>query len=151
MFKISESSSKSQINEAKRKIDEVYQKLSVGENFSDLANRYSEDRSTAVKGGVLPWFGLNRMAKDFEEASFSLENIGDFTEPFLTQFGWHIIKLFDKRIPEAPSYNDMKGTLIQDVERKIIAKKVQELRLISSIKKMSVKELAPLLDLPARQ
>ena len=45
----------------------------------------------------------------------------------------------------------MKETLIQDIERRIIAKKVQDLRLNSSIEKMSANELAPLLDLPARQ
>ena len=91
------------------------------------------------------------MVPAFEDAAFQLK-VNEITqEPVQTQFGWHIIKLFDKRILETPSYVDMKETLIQDLERRIIAKKVQGLRLNSSIEKMSINELAPLLDLPVRQ
>tara|TARA_Y100001968_G_scaffold332653_1_gene391677 strand:+ start:865 stop:2817 length:1953 start_codon:yes stop_codon:yes gene_type:complete len=132
MFKISESLSKSQINEAKRKIDEVYQKLSNGENFSDLANRYSEDRSTAVKGGVLPWFGLNRMAKEFEEASFSLENIGEFTEPFLTEFGWHIVILDGKK--RVGSFEDERSQIKRLIE-KGSRNKIIDVKFIERLKK----------------
>ena len=69
-----------------------------GEDFASLADRFSEDRTTAVKGGELPWFGINKMAKEFEEESFSLKNIGDFTKPFRTDFGWHIVILNDKKL-----------------------------------------------------
>ena len=98
MFRFPQGSSNTQMNEIKPKIDEVYKKLKEGEDFATLADRYSEDRSTAVKGGAIPWFGINKMAKEFEEASFSLESIGDFTQPFKTDFGWHIVVLNDKKV-----------------------------------------------------
>ena len=100
-------------NLVKSKAVEVYNKLNSGEDFSVLADRYSEDRSTAVNGGVLPWFGLNKMANEFEEASFSLENIGDFTQPFKTEYGWHIVILNDKKV--IGSLDDHK----EDIKRKI--------------------------------
>ena len=136
--------------ETKEDALEVINILNTGEKFADIA----KDKSTGPSGpsgGDLGWFKRGQMVPTFEDAAFLLK-VNEITqEPVQTQFGWHIIKLFDKRIPEAPSYDDMKETLIQDIERRIIAKKVQDLRLNSSIEKMSANELAPLLDLPARQ
>ena len=97
MFRLPQGATNTQISTIRSKIDEVYNKLIEGEEFSKLADKYSEDRSTAVKGGALPWFGINKMAKEFEDASFSLKNIGEFTKPFKTDFGWHIVILNDKK------------------------------------------------------
>ena len=97
MLRLPQGATNSQVSNVRTKIDEVYNKLIEGEEFSTLADRYSEDRSTAVKGGALPWFGINKMAKEFEDASFSLKNIDEFTKPFKTDFGWHIVILNDKK------------------------------------------------------
>ena len=53
----------------------IYEKLRKGENFSDLANKFSEDKATAVKGGNIPWFGVGKMVKEFENAAISLQSI----------------------------------------------------------------------------
>ncbi len=98
MFRLPQGANSEQVNSIKLKIDEVHNKLKNGEDFALLADRFSEDRSTAVKGGSLPWFGINKMAKEFEDASFSLKKIGDFTSPFKTDFGWHIVLLNDKKV-----------------------------------------------------
>ena len=98
MFRLPQGANSEQVNSIKLKIDEVHKKLEKGQDFALLADRFSEDRSTAVKGGILPWFGINKMAKEFEDASFSLKNIGDFTSPFKTDFGWHIVLLNDKKV-----------------------------------------------------
>ncbi|UTW65963.1 peptidylprolyl isomerase [bacterium SCSIO 12643] len=82
---------------AKKKITEIYQKLQAGEPFTRLANTYSDDRGSAQKGGDLGWFGAGRMVPDFEAQAFALKNNGDYSEPFLTQFGWHIVMREDKR------------------------------------------------------
>jgi len=82
---------------AKKKITEIYQKLQNGEPFSRLANTYSDDRGSAQKGGDLGWFGAGRMVPGFEAQAFALQNNGDYSEPFLTQFGWHIVMREDKR------------------------------------------------------
>ena len=74
------------------------QGFKAGEDFADLARRYSEDRNSATRGGELPWFGVGNKPKDFETGAFSVENIGDYSEPILTELGWYIFKLIDRKI-----------------------------------------------------
>ena len=95
MFKIGKNSSEIKINEAKEKIYKTYELLQNGESFAEVAERFSEDRSTAVKGGVLPPFGVGKMVSEFENIAFKLLNPGDFSIPFKTNFGWHIVMLIE--------------------------------------------------------
>ncbi len=81
---------------AEDKINEVYQKLQQGEDFSKLAQEYSDDKSTANRGGELPWFGTGRMVPEFEATAFNLKK-DEYSKPFRTSFGWHIIKKLDTR------------------------------------------------------
>jgi peptidyl-prolyl cis-trans isomerase SurA len=97
MFKTGIGADKNKIDNAKNKIDKVIDLLKAGEEFADVAERFSEDRTTAVRGGVLPEFGVGKMVPEFESVSFSLDNIGDVSVPFLTDYGWHVIKLIDKK------------------------------------------------------
>ncbi|MEI6435184.1 MAG: peptidylprolyl isomerase [Bacteroidota bacterium] len=80
-----------------KRIDSVYQKLIAGASFEDLVKTYSDDKGSAAKGGVLPAFGVNRMVPEFVEAIYSLPNIGDYSKPLLTSYGWHIVKLVEKK------------------------------------------------------
>ncbi len=98
---------------SKKRIDEVYQKLSEGEDFNELAKKYSDDRSSASKGGELPPFGAGKMVAEFEEAAFSIKNPGEIAGPVKSPYGWHIIKLIE-RIP-LQSYEEME----KELERKI--------------------------------
>jgi len=78
---------------AETKIQEIYQKQLAGqETFEQLASKYSDDPTSAKKGGELPWFGTGKMVLEFEDAAFQLKNDGDYSQPFKTAFGWHIIK-----------------------------------------------------------
>ena len=83
----------------KDKVDSIYQLVKHGEDFADLAKKFSQEQSSSRHGGVIPWFGVGRMARvpEFEKASFELKNIGDVTGPVKTEFGWHIIKLEGKK------------------------------------------------------
>ena len=94
MFKSGQGSDDKKLNEAKDKINKVSELLKNGEKFSDVAERFSEDRSTAVKGGSLPAFGVGKMVPEFETVAFELKEIGDVSAPFRTEYGWHIITLF---------------------------------------------------------
>ncbi|MBI1287746.1 MAG: peptidylprolyl isomerase [Flavobacteriales bacterium] len=94
---------------AQEKIMEVKALLDKGENFEDLAKKYSEDRGSSAKGGELPRFGTGRMVPEFEEAAFALKKDGDISEPILTDYGWHIIKRLE-RYP-VPSMEDMEKEL----------------------------------------
>lgn len=93
-----------------KKITQIYDTLKTGKGkFDELAMRYSDDKASAKKGGELPWFGTNKMPAEFEKASFALKNKGDFSEIIRTKYGWHIIKLLDKR--GLAKFEDMKSEL----------------------------------------
>ena len=136
--------------ETKDEALEVINLLEQGKSFEELAKSKSTGPS-GPSGGDLGWFKRGQMVPPFEKVAFLLDSQEITKEPVQTQFGWHVIKVFQKRIPDAPSFDSMKTTLIQDIERRVIAKKVQDLRLDASIEKMSANELQPLLNLPARQ
>ena len=126
---------------------DVINMLNDGDDFAELAKNKSTGPS-GPSGGDLGWFKRGQMVPPFEKAAFSLNKNEITQRPVQTQFGWHVIKIFDKRIPEAPSYENMKSKLIQDLERKIVSKKIQDLRNDAFIEKLSSSELEPLLNLP---
>lgn len=85
--------------EAKTALEEVQQYLSEGMSFEELAMTYSQDPGSAEKGGDLGWVRKGRMVPPVEEAAFALEK-GEVSEPVLSQFGYHLIKLEDRRKSE---------------------------------------------------
>jgi len=97
------------------KITELYNKLKAGGNFSDLAAQFSDDKASAKKGGELPWFGTGKMPAEFEKAAFAITNKGDYCAPMRTKYGWHIIKLIDKR--GLPPFEEMKNELKAKVSK----------------------------------
>jgi peptidyl-prolyl cis-trans isomerase SurA len=97
----------------KTKIDEIYTKLKSGSKFEEIARQFSDDKQSAEKGGQLQWFGSSRMPIEFEKASFALQNNGDYSEPFTTKYGWHIVKRLDKK--GLASFDDMKADLKQRI------------------------------------
>jgi peptidyl-prolyl cis-trans isomerase SurA len=81
----------------KTTIDEVYKKLQQGEKFEELAKQFSEDKSSAPKGGMLNRFGSGQLSSDlFENAAFSLTKENPVSAPIQSEYGWHIIKLIDR-------------------------------------------------------
>jgi len=78
-----------------RRISIVYDSLMAGADFAEMAEMYSEDNS-AKNGGDLGWFQKGRMVPEFDSLSFTMK-AGDISQPFRTQFGWHIIKHFGYR------------------------------------------------------
>jgi len=85
------------VTTAKTTIEDIYKKLQQGEKFEELAKQFSEDKSSASKGGVLNRFGSGQLSsEEFENKAFSLTKENPVSEPFETQFGWHIVKLIEK-------------------------------------------------------
>ncbi len=84
-------------DKAKNTIQDIYKKLQQGEKFEDLAKQFSEDKSSSSKGGVLNRFGSGQLSsEEFETVAFSLSKENPISEPFKSQFGWHIVKFLDK-------------------------------------------------------
>ena len=111
LIKVDADATEAQKTEARKKITAIQQKLKKGEDFASLAENYSED-TTSKKGGDLGYFGRGQMVEPFEEAAFRLKpnEISDIVE---TQYGYHLIKVVDKK-PEAKlTYAEVKDRLDQ--------------------------------------
>ena len=100
---------------AKKQINDIYNKYKQGEKFDLLARKYSDDKASAAKGGVIRKFTQGRMIQPFADIAFALKNKGDVSKPFKTKFGWHIVKLIEKYPVE--SFDKMKDKLTQKVEK----------------------------------
>lgn len=98
------------------RIQDIYKKWSQGEDFEALAKQFSDDSNSASKGGLLSPFTSGQLSsQEFEEVAFGLDNIGDVSKPFKSNFGWHIVKLYDKKPVE--SFQDLKPQLEAQVKR----------------------------------
>ncbi|MBX3579628.1 MAG: peptidylprolyl isomerase [Rhizobiaceae bacterium] len=106
----------------------VIARLDAGEKFEDLANELTTDPSGKTSGGDLGWFGPGQMVPEFEKAALALE-VGAYTkEPVQTQFGWHVIKVEDKRVRQPPAYDQVKDQVRQILVREKYFALVKELR-----------------------
>lgn len=103
------------LNKAEGKIKDILSLVKQGQSFEDLANQYSDDRTTGVKGGKIRAFGKGDLkAPAFENAAYVLKNPGDISEPVKTSFGWHIIKLHNKGTH--PTFEEARAELEQRVK-----------------------------------
>ena len=113
-----------QKNVCKAQIDSIYQLLLAGANFEELAKAESQDGS-ARRGGDLGWFGRGRMVQPFEDISFNLAD-GAISEPFASQFGYHIVK---KLAHGYMSLNEMRDNIEMAISRDGRAALIQERRM----------------------
>ena len=130
MVRVTDTKNKALLETGKTQIDAVNQFLKNGESFESLALKYSDDESSKSKGGVLPWFGSGKMVEEFEDAAFALENDGDISEPFMTNYGWHIVKRLGYKKPQ--SFEEIEKSLRKKVSRDMRA----EVTKTSFIKKL---------------
>lgn len=92
-------------------------RLKKGEDFAKVAAELSKDPGSGKEGGDLGWFTKDRMVPEFAEAAFKLKK-GEISEPVKSQFGWHVIKLEDKRSKPLPDFAAVKPQIDQYLERK---------------------------------
>jgi peptidyl-prolyl cis-trans isomerase C len=107
--------------DSKDKAREVYEKLAHGSDFVRLAKEYSKDPGSKDQGGDLGFFGRGQMVPQFEEVAFRLKK-GEVSEPFESQFGWHIVRLDDRRLRSAPAFEAVKDRVVASM----IHKKAQQ-------------------------
>jgi peptidyl-prolyl cis-trans isomerase C len=119
---------------------DIEAQLKNGVDFATLAKEKSKDPG-AAEGGDLGYFTKDQMVPEFAEAAFKLDK-GQVSDPVKTQFGWHIIKVEDKRIRPTPTYDQVKGQLENYVARRAQAELVDNLRKSAKIER---------LDQPANQ
>ncbi|EKT3957358.1 peptidylprolyl isomerase [Flavobacterium psychrophilum] len=101
---------------AKATIQDIYTKLKQGENFESLASQFSQDKNSAPKGGLLPRFASGQLSsEEFENAAFALTKPKEYSAPFESQFGWHIVKLVEKQ--PIKKLNEMEKELDEKIRK----------------------------------
>jgi peptidyl-prolyl cis-trans isomerase C len=130
LIKVDPKADESQRATARKKIDKIQQKLQQGEDFAALAKEFSQGPSS-VKGGDLGYFGRGQMVKPFEKAAFGLMP-GDVSGIVETRFGYHLIKVIERRPETTMAFKDIKGRLgrylMQEKVRREVNLYVQKLK-----------------------
>jgi peptidyl-prolyl cis-trans isomerase C len=127
--------------ETEDKAKEVLAKLKAGTDFAELAKAESKDPG-AADGGSLGYFTQDQMVPEFASVAFKLEK-GALSDPVKTQFGWHIIKVEDKRNKPVPSYEQVKDQIQTFVVRRAQAELVGKLRESGKVERISQKPETP--------
>ena len=134
---------------AKAKIEAVIARLNKGEDFVKIAKEVTEDPSGKANGGDLGYFTKQQMVPEFSEVAFKLDK-GQISAPVKTQFGWHVIKVEDKRVKPPPKFEEVKPQIEQFVVRKAQAELVQKLRAENKIEKFYTPPAPEKKDEPAK-
>jgi len=111
--------------ETREEAEEIVQLLADGADFAELARERSVGPS-GPNGGDLGWFGPGMMVPDFEAAVMALET-GATSEPVETQFGWHVIRMLDRREAEVPALAEVRGELLTALQQERVAAEIERL------------------------
>jgi peptidyl-prolyl cis-trans isomerase D len=114
LFKVASSASAEQEAQARTRAEEVLAALRNGEDFATLAKQHSEDTATAEQGGDLGYFPRGQMVAPFEEAAFSLP-VGQLSDLLRTPFGWHILRVEDKREAETKPLAEVEPEIVDKI------------------------------------
>ncbi|KQT48580.1 hypothetical protein ASG47_06325 [Devosia sp. Leaf420] len=113
--------------ETKEEADAIETELKGGADFATIAKEKSIDPGSGANGGDLGFFSKGMMVPEFETAAFALANPGDISAPVQSQFGFHIIKLEEKRESQPPAFEQVAPQLQQQVLMRVFNEKVAEL------------------------
>lgn len=115
LIQLEEGADEAAVNAARDKANDLVAKIKSGESFEDLAKANSDDPGSAEIGGDLGYFGRGVMEPDFEQAVFAL-NKGGISEPVLTSFGFHIIKLTGVRAEASKPFEEVREELLKQFQ-----------------------------------
>jgi len=130
MIEQKENANTKEIETATEKVNQLMDFFNQGKTFDELV-QFSDDNGTKNKGGELPWFGTGQMVPEFENAAFNLK-VGEISKPIKTNYGWHILKLIDKKNIE--DFDAIKSELERKIKRDTRSNKGRK-SLINRIKK----------------
>lgn len=107
--------------DALEKAKNILQQLKAGESFESLAKTYSTDTGSAARGGDLGYFAAGKMVKPFEDAVNALTKPGDLSEPVETQFGYHIIRLEERRDAGRQAFAEVRDVLRNEARNALLS------------------------------
>jgi len=116
----------------------ILAEIKKGTDFAELAKQKSKDPGAAAEGGDLGYFAKEQMVPEFAEAAYKMDK-GQLSEPVKTQFGWHIIKVEDKRTKPVPEFDKVKDQIETFVMRKAQSEFITKLRDGAKIERMDKK------------
>ena len=126
LFRVNKDDSEEVVNQKLKAAQTAEARAKKGEDFTALAKELSEEPGAKESGGDLGFFPKDRMVPEFAEAAFS-EKVGDVSDPVRTQFGWHVIKVTDKKPAGTLPYDEVKAQLITYLKSKKQEDAAQEL------------------------
>jgi peptidyl-prolyl cis-trans isomerase C len=112
--------------DSQEKADKIVLAIKSGQAFADVAKRESSDSSNKDKGGELGYFSRGQMVKTFEDAAFNLK-IGEISAPVKTDFGWHVIRVDDRRKVSVPTYDSVQARLEAEIRQEVSVSYIDEL------------------------
>ena len=131
LMRIAQKAGKAEQDEAKRRIDSVYQALQAGADFEELAKKVSQDPGSARNGGVVGWCSRNQLVKEFEDAAFALQP-GQMSAPVQSPFGWHIILMKERKQMEPFEFH--KENILKFLEQRNARNSICERKLDDRVK-----------------
>ena len=131
LIKVSTQATQAEQDKAKQRIDSVYKALRSGADFADLAKKVSDDKSTAVNGGQLPyWIGPNQAFKEFEDAAYALQT-GEMSQPVLSPAGWHVIQMKGRK--QLEPFDSLKTQIVKSIEQQGVREQIAKQRVKSEV------------------
>lgn len=119
----------------------IVEELAGGADFAQLAQERSTGPS-GPSGGSLGWFGTGTMVKPFEDAATALEP-GQTSGPVQTQFGWHVIRMNDTRIKEAPPLEEVRAEIEAQLQNEAIQARIEELVAAAEVDRSAAEGVDP--------
>ena len=119
--------------ETEAEANEIVDTLNAGADFANLAKEKSTGPS-GPNGGDLGWFGKGMMVPAFEEAVIAMDT-GTISDPVQTQFGWHVIKLYETRQADIPSFEEMREELDAELRQATIDAEIQKITDAATVEK----------------
>jgi peptidyl-prolyl cis-trans isomerase C len=135
LIRVNDPNDKAASKVAEDKVKNTIERIKKGEDFGTLAKALTEDPSGKQDGGDLGYFTRDQMVPEFSEVAFGLEK-GQVSGPVKTQFGWHVLKVEDKRMREPPPFDQVRGEIEQFASRKAQVDLVAKLRADAKIERL---------------
>jgi peptidyl-prolyl cis-trans isomerase C len=110
-------------DDAKKLAEETRAKIAAGADMGKLAKELSDDPSASTNAGAIGWFSEKEMDPAFGAAAFALAKPGDLSQPVKSQFGWHIVRLDDKRPATVKSYEEARDAIMAELRRRFVEEK----------------------------
>jgi peptidyl-prolyl cis-trans isomerase C len=127
LFRVADPNDQAASKAAEDKVKNTIERIKTGEDFAKLATTLTEDPSGKQDGGDLGYFTRDQMVPEFSGVAFGLEK-GQVSGPVKTQFGWHVLKVEDKRMREPPPFEKVRAEIEEYASRKAQTDFVKKLR-----------------------